>query len=248
MKSILRKISDFFFGLRLFRSISFCRAHIKTVGIMILFDGLFVLSIASVSGIAGFLSGAIIPRQTLGFALMMLTLTFLYRLLQLGIYSFFKLAILDTIFLRGKTQISLGFFLRFFWLNILFSLIILTALFIGGFLIIHAKQSVQGVFGVVAAVVLGLAGYIFLNMMHVSFAKKNSVLHALGSAMRFLFRKNGYVILLQGILLLGIIFLPLGYLFNFFPNLGGGLLIVMGVFTYLMHVVIRVGFYLDVLL
>ena len=216
------------------KSLNLAKSNPGKVGLIVLFDVSFLASFYYILRLLpGYSASAIIWPQSGAFIYAYLLLEFIYRLLQIFVYSFFKYSILDFIkSMFQKTEFSFKRLGRFYLLNI----ILILPLFIAfNFILGSVKEAYRPYFFVITAVPISLFLYVILSLSHSFFNEGNSIKNSLSKSFSDAFqnmksyRENIGVIILV-LLFLGLLFLIAGYLLRLFTS--GNYLMYLNAYDY----------------
>ena len=216
------------------KSFDLAKSNPGKIGLMILFDASFLASFYYILPlILGYFAGTILLFQSGAFIYAYLLFEFIYRLLQIFVYSFFKYSILDFIkSLFQKTEFSFKRLVQFYLLNI--SLIL--PLFIAfNFVLGSVKEAYRPYFFIITGIPISLFLYAILNLAHSFFSEGNSIKNSLKKSFSLAFEKMkayretiGVIILT--LLVLGVFFLIAGYLIRF--STSGNYLLYLKAYSY----------------
>lgn len=241
------------------KSFNLAKANPGKIGLMVLFDVSFLASFYYILPLLlGYSAEAILWPQSGAFIYAYLLLDFIYRLLQLFVYSFFKYSMLDFIkSLFQKTEFSFKRLGQFYLLNII---LMLPLFIIFNFILGGIKEAYRPYFFIATGIPISLFLYIILNLSHSFFYEGNSLKNSLSKPFSAAFEKiKSYGETILAIILalsaLGILFLIAGYLVRFFTS-GNYLLylkaydyfktatiVIVDVVVYLIIVINRISFY-----
>ena len=198
------------------KSFNLAKSNPGKIGLMVLFDASFLASFYYILPLLlGYTASAVLWPQSGAFIYVYLLFEFIYRLLQIFVYSFFKYSILDFIkSLFQKTEFSFRRLGQFYLLNI----ILILPLFIAfNFILGGVKEAYRPYFFIITGIPISLFLYAILNLSHSFFYEGNSLKNSLRKSFSLAFEKMksyretiGVIIL--ALLVLGILFLIAGYL------------------------------------
>lgn len=241
------------------KSLSLAKSNPTKIGLMVLFDVLFLVSFLYVlPKLASYFSQSLTLPQTYTTLFVFFILSLLYYLLALLVYSFFKYGVLDFIkSLFEKTEFS---FNRFGWFYLLNVIIFLPTYILFSFILQNIKAQFQPLMFFVLGVPLSLILYVIANMAHSLFYQGGSLKDSLkkGFILTFTkfktYRETIFVMILFAFAL-GLLFLGSGYLIRLiasrnyvlYLNLYGYLrqvsIIVFDLVFYFIILINRISFY-----
>ncbi len=241
------------------KSFNLAKSSPGKIGLIVLFDVSFLASFYYILPFfLGYSAGSILWPQSGAFIYVYLISDFIYRLLQIFVYSFFKYSILDFIkSLFQKTEFSFRRLGQFYLLNI----ILILPLFIAfNFLLDNIKEAYRPYFFVITGIPIFLFLYVILNLSQSFFYDGNSLKNSLRNSFSLTFGKMrsyretiGVIIL--ALLVLGLLFLIAGSLVRFSTS-GNYLLylktydyfktaaiVIVDIVMYLIILINRISFY-----
>ncbi|MBI2655344.1 hypothetical protein HYX06_02875 [Candidatus Woesearchaeota archaeon] len=198
------------------KSFNLAKSNPGKVGLMVLFDISFLASFYYILPLLlSYTAGAVLWPQSGAFIYAYLLFDFIYRLLQIFVYSFFKYSVLDFIkSLFQKTEFSFRRLGQFYLLNIIliFPLFITFNFVLGGI-----KEAYRPYFFIITGIPIFLFLYAILSLAHSFFNEGNSLKNSLRKSFSLTFGNMksyretiGAIIL--AFLVLGLLFLIAGYL------------------------------------
>ena len=241
------------------RSFNLAKSNPGKIGLMVLFDISFLASFYYIIPLLfGYAAGAVLWPQSGAFIYAYLLFDFIYRLLQIFAYSFFKYSTLDFIkSLFQKTEFSFRRLGHFYLLNI----ILIFPLFIAfNFILGSVKEAYRPYFFIITGIPIFLFLYAILNLSHSFFNEGNSMKNSLRKSFLLAFGKmksyrETIGVLILAFLFLGILFLIAGYLiristsgnyllyltsYNYFKTAS---IVVVDVVIYFIILINRISFY-----
>lgn len=215
-------------------SFALAKANPGKIGLMVLFDVSFLASFYYILPLLlGYAASAVLWPQSSVFIYVYLLLGFVYRLLQVFVYSFFKYSILDFIkSLFQKTEFSFKRFWEFYLLNII---LIIPLFVVFSFIIGSVKEAYRPYFFVITGIPIFLFLYIIVNLSHSLFSEANSLKSSLKKSFSATFEKMKFYreaigIIILALLVFGVLFLIAGYLIQVFTS--GNYLLYLKVYGY----------------
>ena len=200
------------------KSFRLAKANLGKIGLMLLFDLLFFVSFLYVfPAFAKYLNQNIPISQTVSFAITLIVLDIVYKLLTLFVYSFFKYCVLDSIkSIFHKAEFSLSRLWKFYLLNILLFAPPYLAL---GFILSGIKEAYRPYVFIFLGLAISPFLYILINTAQSYFYQGNSVKKSISKGFEFLSRKEAYkeIIIIVAIFLLlyGALLWLISYSFNY---------------------------------
>ena len=198
------------------KSFNLAKSNPGKIGLIVLFDISFLASFYYILPLLlGYTASAVLWPQSGAFIYVYLLFDFIYKLLQIFVYSFFKYSVLDFInSLFQKTEFSFRRLGQFYLLNI----ILIFPLFITfNFVLGSVKEAYRHYFFIITGIPIFLFLYVIVNLSHSFFYEGNSLKNSLRKSFSLTFGKMksyretiGAIIL--ALLVLGLLFLIAGYL------------------------------------
>ena len=193
-------------------------SNYSKIGMMVLFDVMFLVSFFIIQKLSNYLGMNIVPYINFSPITFLFILSAIYYLAVLFLYSFFKFNVLDyakSIF--GKTKFSFKRFLGFFLLNLTIAFIFLILMLIIDYILMSTKPNYAPYVFLVIAIPYLLFLYIILNISQSLFYNGSSLRESLRKGFRITFTEmNSYREIVLAIVLLSImlwlLFLGFGYL------------------------------------
>jgi len=205
-----------------FNSIKLAKSNPGKVGLMILFDAMFLLSFFGLQTLFGYFAQFIVIPKNLAVMVMYIILSLIYFLIVLLIYSFFKYGMLGFVrSLFAKTSFSFNRLGQFYALNIIIAGIFFTIMIMLNFILASTKQSYAPYIFIFFAIPYMLFLYITLNTSQALFYEGFSIKESVKKSFSIAFTKiKVYREIILAIILfslvLGILFLISDYLFQHF--------------------------------
>lgn len=241
------------------KSFNLAKSNPGKIGLMVLFDMSFLASFYyMLPFLLGYSASAILWPKSGAFVYVYLIADFIYKLLQIFVYSFFKYSMLDFIkSLFQKTEFSFKRLGQFFLLNII---LILPLFIIFSFVLESIKEAYRPYFFIITGIPIFLFLYAILNLSHSFFNEGNSLKNSLRKSFSLTFGKmksyrETIGIIILALLALGVLFLICGYLVRVFVS-GNYLLylkaygyfkvatiVIVDVVMYLIILINRISFY-----
>ena len=188
------------------------------VGLIILFDVLFLVSLLVLQKLFRYFAQSFVAEITLTFGLILLIFTLIYYLITLLVYSFFKYSILEFIkSLFDKAEFSFKRLGQFYSLNIMIAGIFFAIMFLANFLLASVKAQYRPFVFIFLAVPYLMFLYIIVNTSHSSFYQGASIKDAIKKGFEITFKKikvyrETILIMILFALLLWLVFFGSGYL------------------------------------
>ena len=188
------------------------------LGMMALFDAMFVISFFIVQKLANYLGTAIVPYISFSQIFFLFALSAIYYLAVLFIYSFFKFNVLE--YARPaaeKSQFDLKKFWNFYLLNLIIALAFLVIMLIINFILMNLKPEYAPYVFLVIAIPYLLFLYILINISQSLLYIGNSLKASLKKGFNITFtemksyREIVFVIVAASIVL-WLLFLGFGYI------------------------------------
>ena len=171
------------------RSLKLAKSNPGKIGVMILFDALFIISYFSLKKFFEYFSQTI-SLATSSSIFIFFALSSVYYLSILFMYSFFKYIILDYVkSLFGKSRFSLDRLGYFYLLNLVMGGIFLAVLLLLNFMLINIKQNYAPFVFIFLAVPYILFLYITINITHSNFYEGCSIKNSIKSSFGAVFAK-----------------------------------------------------------
>ena len=225
------------------------------VGLIILFDVLFLVSLLVLQKLFRYFAQSFVAEITLTFGLILLIFTLIYYLITLLVYSFFKYSILDFIkSLFERTEFSLNRLGQFYSLNLIIAGIFYAIFLIFGFILENIKQSYQPLVFIFLAIPYLLFLYAIINISHSLFYEGASIKESVKKSFKITFTKikiyrETISIMIFFALFLWILFLGSGYLIRFIASRNYNLYLnVYAYFKQILIIVFWIAFYLAILI
>ncbi len=152
------------------KSFNLAKSNPGKIGLMVLFDALFVVSLLSLKALLSYLDAVLGAPISWEVFFIKLVFFFAYYLIVLFIYSFFEYIILDFVkSLFEKTEFSFKRLFNFYQLNIIFTGIFLVLAFIFSYLIASIKPQYQPYVFIIVSTPFILFLYLVLKIAHIRF-------------------------------------------------------------------------------
>src|SRR3989338_2665857 len=243
------------------KSFKLAKSNPNKVGLMILFDLLFLFSVYALYRISLFFAQSLVVPQTLLSVSIFIIFSLIYYLTILFAYSFFKYIILDYIkSLFEKTEISFKKLGQFYSLNIIIAGIFFAIMFLANFLLASIKPEYRPFVFIFLAIPYLLFLYVIVNISHSSFYQGASIKEAVKKSFRIAFTKmkiyrETILIMILLALALWLLFFGSGYLIRLLASKNYSLylntyayfkqasIIVFDIAFYLVILINRVSFY-----
>lgn len=236
------------------KSFKLAKSNLGKIGLMVLFDLLFLGSSYALYNIGLFFAQNIALPQNSSIVLVFLALTLVYYLIVLFAYSFFKYSVLDAIkSLFDKTEFSFKRLGRFYALNIVLGVILFLSVFFANLILVNTKPQYRVMVFLLFAVPYLLLFYVIANISHSLFYKGYSIKEALKKSLKMTFtrisiyRETILAIILVA-LLMWLFLLGLGYLVRLSGNNYSLYLTLYSYFTNFSAWATAVVFYLAILI
>ena len=206
------------------KSFRLAKSNPAKMGLMVLFDLLFVVSFVTLQRLFGYFAQNIALPSIPSSILVLSVYSVIYYLIVLFVYSFFKYCLLDFIkSLFGKTAFSFGRLGHFYLVNIIITAIFFAVMLLLNAMLIGIKQSYAPFVFIALAVPYLLFLYITFNIAHSAFSEGNSIKNTLQKSFQITFTKmREYREIILTIILfalvLWLLFLGSGYLIRIFTS------------------------------
>lgn len=236
------------------KSITLAKSDPGRIGLMVLFDIMFVVSFFILQKLSIYFAGSIFPYQSYASMLIFLAFSFVYYLAALSLYIFFKYNILGfvkSLFGAAKASSRFG---EFYLLNISITAIFFAILLALNFVLLSVKQAYAPIVFIFLAVPYLLALYVILNLSHSIFYQGATLKNTLKASFKITFSRPGAY---REAILLMIVFALLawallsggGYLAGLLASKGSvSYLNAYGIFRQASIAVIDIMFYLVILI
>lgn len=224
-------------------SIILISKNLRKAVLILLFDIIIWVTLIIANRLSASFAKFLTENASSSTLIALLALTLMYYGILILVYSFFKLAVLDSIkSMLKKSEFKIKRIWRFFLLNGILFLIFTILLFILG----YALQSVNEQSIIIAfttiVVPMGLLFYVLLNLSHSMFYEESSIKISLIGAFKNLIKPKPYFILLQSIIVLAVLLILLNFAYIGFPN-QVALTIAFEILLYMLFFINRVSFY-----
>lgn len=236
------------------KSFKLAKSNLGKIGLMILFDLLFLGSSYALYNIGLFFAQNIALPQNSSLVLIFLALTLVYYLIILFAYSLFKYSVLDAIkALFEKADFSFKRLGRFYALNIVLGAILFLSVFFANLILVNTKPQYRVMAFLFFAVPYLLLFYVIVNTSHSFFYEGSSVKEALKKGFKMAFTRiriyrETILVLVLCALLLWLFLLGLGYLVRLSGNNYSLYLTLYSYFTNFSAWATAVVFYLAILI
>lgn|SRR3989338_4555753 len=200
------------------KSFRLAKANPNKIGLIILFDVMFVIAAFSLNKILQFFSESIFISQPLWSIAAFITLSLLYYLLMILAYSFFKYLVLDyTKTLFEKSAFSFSRLAQFYKLNVVIAGILFAAIVLFELILKYLQPQYRPWVFIAVAVPFLVLLYVLVNSAHSSFYNGSSIKQSINYGFRVTFTKlkayrETILIMIFFALLLWLLFLGAGYL------------------------------------
>ena len=212
------------------KSIRLAKSGPSKIGLMVLFDIMFVVSFFILQKLSFYFAGSLFPYQTSAGMLIFLAFSFVYYLAAFSLYLFFKYNILGfvkSLFGAAKAPSRFG---EFYLLNIFIIAIFFAILLALNFVLLSVKQAYAPIIFIFLAVPYLLVLYVILNLSHSIFYQGATIKNTLKSSFKItFFRPSAY----REAILLMIVFALLAWALLSGGNYLAGLLASKGNVSYL---------------
>ena len=243
------------------KSFRLAKSNPGKIGLMFLFDCLFVLSFYILFALSQYAAQSAFALQSLSSIYAFLLFSLMYYLIAVFAYSFFKYIVLDYAkSLFEKTDFSFRRLGQFYMLNIVIAGIFFAAMILGNFLLASIKAQYRPFVFIVLAVPYLLFLYVILNVSHSVFYQGGSMKESLKNGLKAAFTKirvyrETILIMILFALLLWLLFFGSGYLISLIASKNYGLylayysyfkqasIIVFDLVFYLLFFINRISFY-----
>ena len=200
------------------QSYEIAKSNISKIGMIVLFDAMFVISFFIIQKLSNYLGMIIIPYISFSPILFLFILSAIYYLVALLVYSFFKFNILDYIkSLFEKTQFNLKKFWNFYLLNLIIAFIFLVILLIINIILMNLKLNYAPYLFLILAIPYLLFLYVIFNISQSLFYIGNSMKESLKKGFKIAFTEmRGYreiiFVIVTFSIVLWLLFLGFGYI------------------------------------
>ena len=192
------------------------------IGMMALFDFLFVISFLTLKRLFDFLAGEFPLPTTSGALYIFIIFSLVYYLVVLFAYSFFKYGILHFIrSLYAKSYFSTARLWDFYLLNLIIAGIFLAIILVFNLLLASIKQNYAPYLFIMVAIPYILFLYVVVNISHSIFYRGDSISDSLKNSLGLTFtRMKTYretiMLAIVSVIVLWLVFLGTGYLVRYF--------------------------------
>ena len=205
-------------SLYLAKSLKLAKSRSSLLGLMVLFDMLFIIAGAILFYLsAGFANTLFLNNDTTAF-IVYLALSLFYYILILFIYSFFKYCILNAVkSLFEKSELNFKNLGNFFMLNIILGGIFFSGIFVLNLILYISKISYKPYMLFIVGIPMIVFSYIFLGMSHSFFYLGNGIGKSLSRSLKITFGnlkiyKETILLMFISTLLLLVLFGIAGYI------------------------------------
>lgn len=208
--------------IRFFNSIKTAKSNPGRVGLMVLFDALFLVSIFGLQTLFGYFARFIVIPKNLAVIAMYIMLSLIYFLTVLLAYSFFKHSILGFVrSLFARTSFSFDRLGQFYALNIIIAGIFFAIMMALNFILASIKQTYAPYVFTLLAIPYMLFLYIILNTSQALFYERFSIKESVKKGFDIAFTKiKAYREIILAIILFSLalvfLFLVSDYLLKYF--------------------------------
>jgi len=200
------------------KSFHLAKSNPNKVGLMILFDVLFLVSLYGLQTLFQYFAKTLALPQNITSAFVFISLSLIFYLAVIFAYSFFKYSILDSLkSLFEATEFSFKRLGQFYLLNVIITGIFFAVIIVFNFLLASIKQTYAPFVFIFLAIPYLLFLYVTINMSHPLFYEGSSVKESINQGFKTTFtRIKAYretiLIIIMFALLTWILFLGSGYL------------------------------------
>ena len=260
MKPKIKSIKESLF----LRNLKLAKSNPNKIGLMILFDVLFLISVYALYTLSLFFAQTIFIEKSLSTIFIFLIFSLTYYLIIIFAYSFFKFMILDLIkSLFDITKFSFKRLGLFYSLNIIIAGIFFAILLSFNFILASVKQVYAPFVFLFLAIPYLLFLYIIINTSHSIFYEGASIKETIKKSFKITFTKikiyrETILIMILFALILWLLFLGSGYLIRFigtknyatylttYKYFRHSSIIVFDVIFYFLILINRISFYMTV--
>ena len=239
-------------------SFELAKSNPGKIGLVILFDAMFLVSFAALYRLSNFIGGNLFAPTKFSSLLIFIIFSIIYYLSILFLYSFFKYCILDFIkSLFGMGRFSFYRLSQFYLLNII---IILPTYIIFSLILDTIKIDYQPLIFLILGVPLSLLLYLVINLSHSFFYNDDSIKKSINKSLAITFTKVKFyretiLAMILAAIFLGALFLASGYLINLvaaknyalylriYPYFKQSSIIVFDIVFYAVILINRISFY-----
>lgn len=236
------------------KSLKLAKSNPYKTALMILFDGLFLVSFFVLYSVGSYLA-QIIANTSSKSIFIFISITLVYYLMTLFVYSFFKYCVLNSIkSLFGKEEFSFKRLGQFYSLNIIIAGIFFALMSLFNVLLASIKQDYAPYVFIFLAIPYSLFLYIIINTSHSLFYEGTSIKNAVKEIFRITFTKiksykETILVMIFFIALLWLLFLGTGYLISLIASKNYNLyLIAYAYFKQASIIIFDIVFYLVILI
>ena len=200
------------------KSFKLAKSNPSKVGLMILFDALFLISFFAVYKLFKYYADSLALPKTVATGIIFIVFSLIYYLVVLFAYSFFKYSILESIkSLFDEAESSFKRLGQFYSLNIIIAGIFFAIMIVINAILAGIKQSYAPFIFIFLIVPYALFLYVVLNASHSAFYQGTSIKESLKKGFKLAFTKikvyrETILIIILFALVLWLLFLGSGYL------------------------------------
>ncbi len=243
------------------KSLKLTKSNPGKIGLMILFDIMFLISFFALQKLFRYFSTNLIIPVSFSSVFIFIIFSLIYYLIILFSYTFFKYSILDFIkSLFGKSQFSFSRLGQFYLLNILIIGVFFAIMLLFNSILVNIKQTYALYVFTLLAVPYSLFLYLVINISHSEFYEGDSIKTAIKKSFIKTFTKiksyrETILTMILFALSLWLLFLGSGYLIRLFTSKNYSLylstyayfkqasIIILDLAFYFMILINRISFY-----
>ncbi len=207
-----------------FKSFKLAKSSPNKVGLMVLFDLMFLVSIFALYRLSNYFAQSIFVPTSFASFMVFFILSLIYYLIVLFVYSFFKYSILDFIkSMFDKTTFSFKRLGQFYSLNIVIAGIFFAIILVANFLLASVQPQYRPFVFLILAIPFVLFLYVIINASHSLFYEGASMKDSIKKSFKITFTKikiyrETILIMILFALLLWLLFLGSGFLIRFIAS------------------------------
>ena len=200
------------------KSIKLAKSNPNKIGLMLLFDVLFIIAAFSLNSILQYFAQSIAITQPLWSIITFIVISLVYYLLMLLVYSFFKYLVLDYIkSLFEKSSFSFNRLGQFYGLNVVLAAIFFASILLFDYAIRYIQIQYWPWVFVSIAVPYLILFYVMVNTSHTLFYSGSSIKDSLRNGLKITFMKlkayrETILVMIIAALILWLLFFGAGYL------------------------------------
>ena len=200
------------------KSVKLAKSNPNKIGLMLLFDILFIIAAFSLNSILQYFAQSIAITQPLWSIVAFIALSLFYYLIMLLVYSFFKYLVLDYVkSLFEKSSFSFNRLGQFYGLNVVLAAIFFASILLFDYVIRYIQIQYRPWVFVSIAVPYLILFYVMVNASQTLFYSGSSIKDSLRNGFKMTFMKlkayrETILVMIIASLLLWLLFFGAGYL------------------------------------